>query len=92
MLLVVSITAWGVGGATAVGALLGFALKRIPRKYNDAILGFAAGAMLAAAVFGLIVPALETGGKYIILTVTVGILAGALLLSYLDKVMPTCII
>ncbi|HHU23406.1 MAG TPA: ZIP family metal transporter [Clostridiales bacterium] len=87
-MLVVSITALGVGGATAVGALLGFALKRIPRKYNDAILGFAAGVMLAAAVFGLIVPALETGGKYIILTVTVGILAGALLLSYLDKVMP----
>jgi ZIP family zinc transporter len=87
-LLVVSVTALGVGGATAVGAVLGFLLKRIPHRYNDAILGFSAGVMLAASVFGLIIPALNSGGKYGVVTVSLGIIAGALLLSYLDKVMP----
>ena len=51
---VVILTAFGVGGATVLGALLGFLFKNIPHKWNDGVLGFAAGIMLAAAVIGLI--------------------------------------
>ena len=56
------LTALAVGSSTVIGALLGFLFKSIPRKFNDAILGFAAGVMLAAAVLGLIVPSVEIGG------------------------------
>ena len=51
----VLITALGVGSATVIGALIGFAVKKIPHRFNDAVLGFAAGVMLAAAVIGLII-------------------------------------
>ena len=46
----VLLTALGVGGATAVGALLGFAFKDITHKFSDIVLSFAAGVMLSAAV------------------------------------------
>ena len=82
------ITALGVGGATVIGALIGFLLKKIPHRFNDAVLGFAAGVMLAAAVLGLIVPSLEYGGKYGILITIVGIFIGALCLNLIDKVVP----
>ena len=48
----VLLTALGVGGATAIGALLGFLIKKPSHKMNDLILSFAAGGMLAAAVMG----------------------------------------
>lgn len=85
---IVWLTALGVGGATMVGALLGFLIKRIPHRFNDGILGFAAGVMLAAAVFGLIQPAVEQGGMRNMPIVVAGILAGALFLSAMDKFIP----
>ncbi len=85
---VVWITALGVGGATMVGAILGFFIKKIPHRFNDIILGFAAGVMLCAAVFGLIAPALETGGIPNTLLVCVGVIAGAWFLSLIDKFIP----
>ena len=60
----VLLTAFGVGGATVAGALLGFLIKKVPHRFNDAVLGFAAGVMLAAAVLGLILPSLEFGGAH----------------------------
>ena len=51
----VLITALGIGGATVIGAVLGMILRKIPHQWNDAILGFAAGVMLAAAVIGLVI-------------------------------------
>ena len=59
------ITALGVGGATIIGVIVGFLFQKIPHKFNDAILGFAAGIMLAAAVLGLIVPSLDEGNVWI---------------------------
>lgn len=64
----VLLTALGVGGATVIGSLIGFIFKNISHKFSDIILSFAAGVMLAAAVLGLIVPSLEYGGKYGILS------------------------
>lgn len=84
----VAITALGVGGATIFGALLGFLFKKIPHKWNDAILGFAAGIMLAAAVLGLILPSLEAGGKNGVWITSLGILAGALFLNFADRFTP----
>ena len=46
-------TAIGVGGATAIGAIIGFFVGNIPDKGRDTIMGFAAGMMLAAASVGL---------------------------------------
>ena len=84
----VLITALGVGGATVIGSLIGFAFKKISHKFSDIVLSFAAGVMLAAAVLGLILPSLEHGGKWGILVTVAGIFAGAMCLSVIDKLVP----
>ena len=84
----VLLTALGVGGATLIGALLGFLLKKPSHKSSDLVLSFAAGVMLAAAVVGLILPALETDGTLVLLVVVVGIFAGAACLNLIDKLVP----
>ena len=45
----VLLTALGVGGATIIGALIGFVFRRASHKFSDIVLSFAAGVMLAAA-------------------------------------------
>ena len=84
----VLLTALGVGGATLIGALLGFIFKDISHKFSDIVLSFAAGVMLAAAVLGLILPSLEYGGKFGILITVAGIFAGAFCLNLIDKIVP----
>ena len=69
----VLITALGVGGATIFGSLLGYAFKGISHKFSDLVLSFAAGVMLAAAVLGLILPSVEYGGKWGLITTVAGI-------------------
>ena len=84
----VLLTALGVGGATVIGALLGFAFKKPSHKFNDIVLSLAAGVMLAAAVIGLILPSMEYGGKFSIFITVAGIFAGALCLNMIDKLVP----
>ena len=84
----VLLTALGVGGATIIGALIGFIFKNISHKFSDIVLSFAAGIMLAAAVLGLIIPSLEGGGKYGVLVTVAGIFAGAVCLNLIDKLVP----
>ena len=84
----VLLTALGVGGATVIGALLGFMIKKPSHKLNDIILSFAAGVMLAAAVIGLILPSIESGGNLAIPVAVVGIFAGALCLNLIDRLVP----
>ena len=84
----VLLTALGVGGATVVGALLGFAFQKVSHRFSDIVLSFAAGVMLAAAVLGLILPSLEYGGKYALLITVVGVFVGAVFLSVIDKIVP----
>ena len=84
----VLLTALGVGGATVIGALIGFIFKNITHKFSDIVLSFAAGVMLAAAVLGLILPSLDYGGKWGILIAIAGIFAGALCLNLIDKLVP----
>ncbi len=84
----VLLTAVGVGGATVIGALIGFLFRKTTHKFSDIVLGFAAGVMLAAAVLGLIIPSLEYGGKYRLLVTVAGIFVGALVLDGVDKLVP----
>jgi ZIP family zinc transporter len=84
----VLLTALGVGGATVLGALLGFFFKDFSKKSADLVLSFAAGVMLAAAVLGLVLPSLELGGKFAVLLTVAGIFVGALCLNLVDKLVP----
>lgn len=84
----VLITALGVGGATLIGSIIGFFFKKISRRFSDIVISFAAGVMLSAAVLGLIIPSLEYGGKFKLLTTVAGIFAGALCLNLIDKLVP----
>lgn len=85
---IVILTALGVGGATLIGAILGFLFKDISHKFSDIVLSFAAGIMLAASVLGLILPSLEYGGRFGILVTVIGIFAGALALNVIDRIVP----
>ena len=82
----VLISAAGLCGATIIGAILGFFVKELPHKWNDAVLGYCAGIMLAASTLGLIVPAFEQTSLWWL--VVIGVMAGALFLNVLDLVTP----
>ncbi len=84
----VLLTALGVGGATVIGALIGFIFKKISHTFSDIVLSFAAGVMLAAAVLGLILPSLDYGGRFGLLITIAGVFAGALCLNLIDKLVP----
>ena len=88
----VLLTALGVGGATVIGAVIGFVFKKISHTFSDIVLAFAAGVMLAAAVLGLILPSAEYGmadmGAWGLLVTVAGIFAGALCLNLIDKLVP----
>ena len=85
---IVWITALGVGGATVIGALIGFLFRNVSHRLSDVVLAFAAGVMLAAAVLGLILPSLEYGGTGGVLVTVLGIFVGALFLHGIDKLIP----
>ena len=87
-MIIVLLTALGVGGATVLGAIIGFIFKNISHKFSDLILAFAAGIMLAASVLGLIIPSLEYGGNWGLLITVIGIFAGAIVLNLMDKLVP----
>lgn len=88
-MITVLLTALGVGGATAVGALIGFLFKNPSQKFSDVILSFAAGIMLCASIVGLIIPSVEgCGGGINIIIPVLGIVIGALSLNLMDKLVP----
>ncbi|MGI6113269.1 MAG: ZIP family metal transporter [Mahellales bacterium] len=73
------------GLATGLGAIPVIIFKNIPHRVYDALLGFAAGIMLAAATFSLILPALREGG---IMPVITGIILSALFIFLVEKAIP----
>jgi ZIP family zinc transporter len=73
------------GLATGAGALPVFLIRRISDKILDILLGFAAGVMLAATAFSLLVPAIELGGP---LTSAISLGAGALVIHFIDRFVP----
>jgi len=80
------ISAAGLCGATVIGAILGFFIKELPHKWNDTVLGYCAGIMLAASTIGLIVPAFEQTDQW--WWVVIGVMVGALFLNVLDYITP----
>ncbi len=84
----VLLTALGVGGASVIGALLGFIFKKTTHKFSDIVLAFAAGVMLAAAVIGLVLPSLEYGGRFPLLVTVAGVFCGAVCVNLIDKLVP----
>ncbi|KGK88571.1 ZIP family metal transporter [Clostridium sp. HMP27] len=78
------------GLATGIGALPIFFTKKVSHKYLDAMLGFAAGVMLAATCFSLIIPSINYGGGNIkaVLITSAGILSGGIMLDLIDKYAP----
>jgi ZIP family zinc transporter len=84
------IASLAAGSATGIGSIPIFFTKDVSRKSLDALLGFAAGVMLAATSFSLIVPAIEKGGGGIpgaTITLT-GILCGGFFIDFVDKFFP----
>jgi ZIP family zinc transporter len=80
--------------ATALGALMAIVLRNISVRTQDCMLGFAAGMMLAASAFSLILPGLEAGKALFdsapaaALTVVLGLGLGVLLMLGLDYFTP----
>lgn len=78
------------GLATGLGAIPIFFTRNISRKVLDALLGAAAGVMLAATFFSLIVPALEKGGAGVrgAGITLIGILVGGYFIDVVDQFFP----
>lgn len=78
-------------GMTALGAAVVFMTKNVGQKTLDSMLGFAAGVMIAASVWSLIIPAIEMteamGGIGWIPAAT-GFLIGGLFLRVCDAYLP----
>jgi ZIP family zinc transporter len=70
---------------TAIGTLPVLFVGSAPRRLMDAMMGFAAGVMVAASCWSLLVPAIALGG---VLAATVGLLAGGAFLSVADQMLP----
>src|SRR5215203_7168604 len=78
-------------GMTAAGAALVFGAKNVPRKLLDAMLGFAAGVMIAASFWSLLAPAIElseAGALPSWVPPVIGFLAGGIFLRLLDRLLP----
>lgn len=82
------ISAAGLSLATIIGSIIGFLVKSLPHKWNDAVLGFCAGVMLAASTVGLILPAAQDAGSGRWWLILIGVILGMLLLNVLDLVTP----
>ena len=77
---------------TSLGAACVYGMKKeLNKKINKILLGFASGVMMAAAVWSLIVPAIDMSynmGKFAFIPAAVGVLIGVLFIYSLDKVIP----
>lgn len=80
--------------ATALGALPALGLRSIPQRIEDSLLGMAAGMMLAASAFSLLLPGLAAGSEILggklagAAVVVVGMGLGVLLMLGLDEFTP----
>lgn len=82
------------GGATVVGALPILRIGRPTEQQQNLLLGFAAGVMLAASFFSLIIPGIEqarsmgAGQIEASATIVAAVLLGAAVLSQLNSLVP----
>lgn len=74
---------------TVLGSALVFPFKNVKRGIMDAMLGMAAGLMIAASFFSLLAPAIDTAndlGQISWLIVSIGFMLGGILLYITDKI------
>jgi zinc transporter, ZIP family len=86
--LLAGLLTWAV---TAAGAALVFPFRSMSRALLDAMLGFAAGVMIAASVWSLLLPAIELAAGFGSLAwapAACGVVAGALALRLADALLP----
>lgn len=88
--LLATIFTWGI---TAIGASLVFFFKNINKTFMDAMLGFAAGVMIAASFWSLLLPSIEMANNLNMISWLVaflGIMCGGFLLFIGDKIFDYC--
>lgn len=77
---------------TTLGAACVYAMKnKMNKVVNKILLGFASGVMMAAAVWSLIIPAIDMSedmGRLSFLPAVIGIMLGVLFLFSLDRIIP----
>lgn len=81
---------------TFLGTTLGSSIvfffrgKDLPGRWNQIFLGFASGVMLAASVFSLLIPTIESDVDYMpsVVVAALGLILGALFLFALDRLIP----
>ncbi|NCC50630.1 MAG: ZIP family metal transporter [Spartobacteria bacterium] len=86
--LLATLFTWGL---TAAGAGLVFFSGNVNRKLLDAMLGFAAGVMIAASFWSLLAPGIEMAeqlGHIPWLTATIGFMGGGVFMRLIDKFLP----
>ncbi len=80
--------------ATAFGALPALVIRQLPQQLEDSLLGFAAGMMLAASAFSLIIPGIAAATTMVDSralaagVVVLGMAAGVMLMLGLDHFTP----
>lgn len=78
-------------GVTALGAALVFFTRKVNIALLDSMMGFAAGVMIAASVWSLIIPSIdmaEAHGSIPWLPAVIGFLGGGLFLRLCDQYLP----
>lgn len=86
--LVAGLFTWGT---TALGASVVFLSRRVNRRLLDSMLGFAAGVMIAASFFSLLLPAVdlaEAQGVASWIPAAVGFVIGGVVLRLADGLLP----
>jgi ZIP family zinc transporter len=86
--LIATLFTWGI---TAFGASMVFFFKSINKKVLNAMLGFAAGVMIAASFWSLLMPAIEMergSGGIPWIPALIGFLAGGAFLYLVDRILP----
>lgn len=84
----------GAGLGTGVGALAVFAIRRLSERLEDGLLSFAAGIMLAASFFSLLLPGIEyaeaqtRNAMLAVAIVSTGVLLGAVTLHVIHRHVP----
>ncbi len=78
---------------TALGASIVVLTKNVSQKYLDASLGMAAGVMIAASCWSLLIPAIDMSekagyGAASFVPALIGFLGGAAFLRVVDKILP----
>lgn len=87
--LLATLFTWGV---TALGAAVVFFFRQIRQEVLDAMLGFAAGVMIAASFWSLLAPAIDLSERISTLPgwlpAALGFMGGGLFMAGVDKILP----